>query len=415
MPSATTTSDSGGQKMFRWFLKPRFYSKCLTYVKFLRTRLESVQKKRNAVHKIMKSDIAELLRNGHYYDAYKRVEGLVLEQNMLFCYELVAQFIGCISDHIQDLTKQSICPDECKEAVPSLIYAAARISNLPELRDLRTLFTDKFGNSLEPCTSKELIEKLKKDPPSREMKIQLLHEIAQEFSIEWDSKALEQRLSRQPSLYEERPKPEKTEKQVGVEKEHQKETDYNASSQEGIKEFNDEQWRQQISSDDDDDDSSTDMSSVHGRKPSSSSLGSISEDDTDIISNKKPYWLVPPPYLKQRTNRGEINSNSKKKTRRDSEPNHEDQAPRSSSRSRNMMKSRATEDNIIGSDSSKNRRSYVRGTSLPPRATNSSSVEETSRGHGRSISMDSEVKSIVHPNLPDYDDLAARLRALRRT
>ncbi|XP_015938492.1 uncharacterized protein LOC107464097 [Arachis duranensis] len=414
MPSATTTSDSGGQKMFRWFLKPRFYSKCLTYVKFLRTRLESVQKKRNAVHKIMKSDIAELLRNGHYYDAYKRVEGLVLEQNMLFCYELVAQFIGCISDHVQDLTKQSICPDECKEAVPSLIYAAARISALPELRDLRTLFTDKFGNSLEPYTSKELIEKLKKDPPSREMKIQLLHEIAQEFSIEWDSKALEQRLSRQPSLYEERPKPEKTEKQVGVEKENKKETDYNASSQEGIKEFNDEQWRQQISSDDDDD-SSTDMSSVHGRKPSSSSLGSISEDDTEIISNKKPYWLVPPPYLKQKTNRGEINSNSKKKTRTDSEPNHEDQAPRSSSRSRNMMKSRATEDNIIGSDSSKNRRSYVRGTSLPPRATNSSSVEETSRGHGRSISMDSEVKSIVHPNLPDYDDLAARLRALRRT
>ncbi|XP_057732545.1 uncharacterized protein LOC130947842 [Arachis stenosperma] len=414
MPSATTTSDSGGQKMFRWFLKPRFYSKCLTYVKFLRTRLESVQKKRNAVHKIMKSDIAELLRNGHYYDAYKRIEGLVLEQNMLFCYELVAQFIGCISDHVQDLTKQSICPDECKEAVPSLIYAAARISNLPELRDLRTLFTDKFGNSLEPYTSKELIDKLKKDPPSREMKIQLLHEIAQEFSIEWDSKALEQRLSRQPSLYEERPKPEKTEKQVGVEKEHKKETDYNASSQEGIKEFNAEQWRQQISSDDDDD-SSTDMSSVHGRKPSSSSLGSISEDDTEIISNKKPYWLVPPPYLKQRTNKGEINSNSKKKTRTDSEPNHEDQAPRSSSRSRNMMKSRATEDNIIGSDSSKNRRSYVRGTSLPPRTTNSSSVEETSRGHGRSISMDSEVKSIVHPNLPDYDDLAARLRALRRT
>ncbi|QHN75783.1 IST1-like protein [Arachis hypogaea] len=396
MPSATTTSDSGGQKMFRWFLKPRFYSKCLTYVKFIRTRLESVQKKRNAVHRIMKSDIAELLRNGHYYDAYKRVEGLVLEQNMLFCYELVAQFIGCISDHVQDLTKQSICPDECKEAVPSLIYAAARISDLPELRDLRTMFTDKFGNSLEPYTSKELIEKLKKDPPSREMKIQLLHEIAQEFSIEWDSKALEQRLSRQPSLYEERPKPEKTEKQVGVEKEHKKETDYNASSQEGIKEFNDEQWRQQISSDDDDD-SSTDMSSVHGRKPSSSSLGSISEDDTEIISNKKPYWLVPPPYLKQRTNKGEINSNSKKKTRTDSEPNHEDQAPRSSSRSRNMMKSRATEDNIIDSESSKNRRSYVRGTSLPPRPTNSSSVEETSRGHGRSISMDSEVKSIVHP------------------
>ncbi|MED6174013.1 hypothetical protein PIB30_064963 [Stylosanthes scabra] len=388
MPT-TTASDSGGQRMFRWFLKPRFYSKCVTYVKFIRTRLENVEKRRSAVNRIMKSDIAELLRNGHYYDAYKRSEKLALEQNMLVCYELVSQFIGCIADHVQDLTKQSVCPDECKEAVPSLIYAAAGISDLPELRDLRTLFTEKFGNSLEPYTNKELVEKLRKDPPTREMKIQLLHEIAQEFSIDLDSKALEQRLSRQPSLYEqERPKLEKTEKQEVVEEEHKKGRENNPSSQEGIKELNDEQWRQQISSDDDD--SSTDMSSVHhGRKASSSSLGSISEDDSEILSNKKPYWLVPPPYLKQRTN------------------NHEDQTLE---RRRNMMKSRETHQ-----DSSKNRRSYVRGTSLPPKPTNSSSsVEETSRGHhGRSVSMDSEVKSVVHPNLPDYDDLAARLRALR--
>ncbi|MED6120054.1 hypothetical protein PIB30_017503 [Stylosanthes scabra] len=389
MPTITA-SDSGGQRrMFRWFLKPRFYSKCVTYVKFIRTRLENVEKKRNAVHRIMKSDIAELLRNGHYYDAYKRSEKLVLEQNMLFCYELVSQFIGCISDHVQDLTKQSDCPDECKEAVASLIYAAARISDLPELRDLRTLFTDKFGNSLDPYTNNELVEKLRKDPPTREMKIQLLHEIAQEFSIELDSKALEQRLSRQPSLYQqERPKLEKTEKQVIVEEEHKKGREYNASSQEGTKEFNDEQWRQQISSDDDD--SSTDASSVHhGRKASSSSLGSISEDDSEIFSNKKPYWLVPPPYLKQKTN------------------NHEDQTLEEKQAPRSYV--RGTQ------DSSKNRRSYVRGTSLPPKPTkSSSSVEETSRGHhGRSISMDSEVKSVVHPNLPDYDDLAARLRALR--
>jgi hypothetical protein len=38
------------------------------------------------------------------------------------------------------------------------MYAAARISDLPELRDLRTLFTEKYGNSLEPYINKEVKE-----------------------------------------------------------------------------------------------------------------------------------------------------------------------------------------------------------------------------------------------------------------
>lgn len=97
----------------------------------------------------------------------------------------------------------SECPDGCKEAIPSLIYAAARFSALPELRDLRTLFTGKFGNSLEPYISKEFVEKLRQDPPSKEMKIQFLHDLAQEFSIDWNSKALEQSLYSPPQLHDE--------------------------------------------------------------------------------------------------------------------------------------------------------------------------------------------------------------------
>ena len=35
-----------------------------------------------------------------------QAEGLLLEQDTSSCYELIGQFIGCISDHLQDLTKQ---------------------------------------------------------------------------------------------------------------------------------------------------------------------------------------------------------------------------------------------------------------------------------------------------------------------
>lgn len=41
------------------------------------------------------------------------------------------------------------CPEECREAVSSLMFAAARFSDLPELRDLRQIFQDRYGNSLE--------------------------------------------------------------------------------------------------------------------------------------------------------------------------------------------------------------------------------------------------------------------------
>ena len=46
---------------------------------------------------------------------------------------------------------------ECKEAVQSLVYAAARFSEFPELRDLRSVFIDRYGPPLEVFVNKEVI------------------------------------------------------------------------------------------------------------------------------------------------------------------------------------------------------------------------------------------------------------------
>ncbi|XP_019443428.1 PREDICTED: uncharacterized protein LOC109347816 [Lupinus angustifolius] len=362
------SSSNSWTQIFQWLMKPKFYTKCISYVKFINMRLEIIQKKRKAVQKFMKSDIAELLKNGHDYNAYTKVAELLFEQKLLSCYELIAKFVECISDHVEELSKNGDCPDECKEAIPSLIYAAARFADLPELRDFRTLFTEKFGNSLEPYINKEFVEKLSRDPPTREMKIKLLYDIAQEFSIEWDDKALEKTLYAQ-SLHGERPKVDK----------HRDESDYNKSkgkerntTSQGKKDFNGETWIQQSSSEDE---ASTDMSSMDGTKSSSISLGSTSDDEVQIKSPSS-YWLIPPPYRKQNTiDRGK----------------------------NNLMKCNR-----------KGKRSYVRGTSLPTEPTN---AVETSTWHARKMSLDQEFKvgrGRVHPNLPeDYDDLAARVAALR--
>ncbi|GLT62184.1 hypothetical protein SLA2020_348400 [Shorea laevis] len=174
--------------MFHGLFKSKFYSKCKSNINLLKKRLEPIRNKKSVMQKHWKNDIAELLRNGHDIDAYGRVERLLVEQNMLACYEFIEKFCGCISNHLSAMNKQRDCPEECKEAVPSLMYAAARFYDLPELRDLRTMFTERYRNSLS------LIQIKRSNSPTKKIKIQLLQDIAQESNIGWNSKGLEQKL-----------------------------------------------------------------------------------------------------------------------------------------------------------------------------------------------------------------------------
>lgn len=49
------------------------------------------------------------------------------------------------------------CPEVCREAVSSLMFAAARFSDLPELRDLRDAFQERYGNSIEHSVNQMVI------------------------------------------------------------------------------------------------------------------------------------------------------------------------------------------------------------------------------------------------------------------
>lgn len=144
--------------------------------------------------KYLKNDIADLLKTGLDVNAYSRAEGLLVELNLSRCYDLLEQYCGHISNNLSVMYKQKECPEECREAVASLIFAAARFADVPELRELRSVFTERYGNSLECYVSKEFLQNLKSVPPTKEMKLQLMKDIASESGIEWNSKALEQKL-----------------------------------------------------------------------------------------------------------------------------------------------------------------------------------------------------------------------------
>lgn len=180
--------------MFDALLKNKFCAKCKSAIKQTKTRIQIVKRKRNAMLKYLKNDVSDLLKDGLDSNAYGRVEGLWNEQNLSSCYDLVEKFCVHTSTHLQNMNKQSECPEECREAVSSLIFAAARFADLPELRELRAAFTEKYGNSTEIFANKEFVNKLRATPPTNDMKLQLMREIAAEYGIEWNSKALEQKL-----------------------------------------------------------------------------------------------------------------------------------------------------------------------------------------------------------------------------
>ncbi|XWS20309.1 hypothetical protein CRYUN_Cryun31cG0089500 [Craigia yunnanensis] len=317
--------------MFDLLMKPKFYAKCKSAIRMTKVRLETIKKKRNAVEKYLKNDIAELLRNGLDYNAYGRAEGLLIEQKRTACYNFIEQFSECISKHVSVMQKRSECPEECRDAIPSLIYAAARFADLPELRELRTIFTERYGNSLESYLNQEFVQKLKAEPPTKEMKLQLMHDIAQELSIEWDSKALEQKLFKPPPS----------------EQNEARHKSLNDADDDGYKLYRSKNDTFKKSNDHDDDENG--LSNMHeyrrpkrnetdltprGRKEdtddkyklhsssesevtdqdipkTTSSVESVSEDG---IENKKPFYyrFVPPPYV--RPSLGEEKSNTEEPT-----------------------------------------------------------------------------------------------------
>ncbi|KAJ8452045.1 hypothetical protein Cgig2_016626 [Carnegiea gigantea] len=179
--------------------RKNFKTKCKSALTRTRTRLDAIKRKRNAMQKFLKKDMADLLKNNLDRNAYGRAEGLYVELNLSSCYNYVEDCCKCVAAHLKTMREQSECPEECKVAVSSLIYAAARFADLPELRDLRNHFRDKYGDTLEPYVSKEFVEKLKPKPPTLEVKLQVMQEVAKELSVAWDPRSLEQQLQN-PSM-----------------------------------------------------------------------------------------------------------------------------------------------------------------------------------------------------------------------
>jgi hypothetical protein len=120
----------------------------------------------------------------------------------------------------------SECPHEALEPVSTLIFAAARYPDLPELCDLRHVFTERYGASIEPFVSSEVhitlslfvfellpfvapcwltwqfcgqfVQKLQNKSFTKEEKLLVMQDIIEEFALPFNIKEIERKISGVP-------------------------------------------------------------------------------------------------------------------------------------------------------------------------------------------------------------------------
>ncbi|KAK6153171.1 hypothetical protein DH2020_012810 [Rehmannia glutinosa] len=153
-------------------------------------RVKLLRNKREVVIKQMRRDIAMFLESGQDSTARIRVEHVIREQNIMAANELIELFCELVVARLSIIAKQRECPADLKEGISSLIFAAPRCSDIPELLSIRDVFHKKYGKDFVSAATdlrpnagvnRMLIEKLSVKTPSGEIKFKVLKEIAKEY------------------------------------------------------------------------------------------------------------------------------------------------------------------------------------------------------------------------------------------
>ncbi|GAQ81344.1 hypothetical protein KFL_000780060 [Klebsormidium nitens] len=176
---------------------PSFKSaKCKTQLKLCVSRVKLLRNKREMTVKQMKKEIADLLKEGKEPSATIRVEHILREEATMAAYDVIELFCELLCVRLPIIEANKDCPYDLKEAIASIIFAAPRCADLPELQQLRGLFAAKYGKEFAAAAAelrpdsgvnRRIIEKLAIRPPSGEVKLQMLKDIAAEHNFEWDS------------------------------------------------------------------------------------------------------------------------------------------------------------------------------------------------------------------------------------
>ncbi|KXL49294.1 hypothetical protein M433DRAFT_132670 [Acidomyces richmondensis BFW] len=156
------------------------------------SRLRMVQQKDTALAKQQRRAMAVLLEQGKEESARIRVENIIrsdlntelLEILELYCELLIAR---------AGLLEAKECDPGLEEAVKSIMYAAPRVEGVKELGVVRQLLAEKYGKEFtmqvvensDGKISKRVLDRLKVEPPPKELVEAYLSTIAEAYNVDW--------------------------------------------------------------------------------------------------------------------------------------------------------------------------------------------------------------------------------------
>ncbi|KAI5060305.1 hypothetical protein GOP47_0024725 [Adiantum capillus-veneris] len=174
---------------------PPFDVKCKTLLGLAKSRIKFLRNKREGQLKQMKQELASFLKARQEPSAHLKVEQIHREQKIMAAYEVINLFCEQIVTQLPIIKVQKQCPIDLREAIASIIYAAPRCSDIPELKKIGGLLSAKYGKefttaaaelSQDNGVNRVVIEKLSISWPSMEIKMKLMIDIAAEQGLDWD-------------------------------------------------------------------------------------------------------------------------------------------------------------------------------------------------------------------------------------
>jgi len=174
-------------------------TRCKAQLQMVVGRKRLQKNKKELANKATKKAVAEMVREGKLDNASIKVEVVLQEEALLRAFELIELYAELLLVRMSLLDKEKVCPEDLREAVASVVFAAPALGDLPELTQVRKDLTAKFtkewvGEMVPIYLNPDLRELLTIRTPDPAVKFEKLSEIVAEHKVEWDAEAARVKL-----------------------------------------------------------------------------------------------------------------------------------------------------------------------------------------------------------------------------
>jgi vacuolar protein sorting-associated protein IST1 len=156
-------------------------------------RIQIANNKKLTSVKHQKKEVATLLGEKKDEKARIRVEHIIRDDFLIEAYEMIELLCELLHERIRQVTTGKQCPDDLKETIYSLVWAASNCE-ITELQEVKKHLVRKYGaeffkvveeNPAE-VVNMRLFNKLSYRPPGRLLVNRYLVEIADVYKVEWE-------------------------------------------------------------------------------------------------------------------------------------------------------------------------------------------------------------------------------------